>query len=93
MRLRAEVTTATPLDDAYYARLQAQLEKMTGKHVVVDKVTDLASCDIVFCMVSTYDDVKDVIAGKHGLLSGAKHGSPRIVVDAWSRTSCARRAF
>jgi F-type H+-transporting ATPase subunit delta len=38
--LRAEVTTATPLGEAYYARLQAQLEKMTGKKVVVDRKTD-----------------------------------------------------
>jgi F-type H+-transporting ATPase subunit delta len=38
--VRAEVTTAAPLSDAYYARLQAQLEKMTGKRVVVDRVTD-----------------------------------------------------
>jgi F-type H+-transporting ATPase subunit delta len=38
--LRAEVTTAVPLADAYYARLQAQLEKMTGKRVVVDPVID-----------------------------------------------------
>ena len=35
--VRAEVTTAAPLSDAYYARLQAQLEKMTGKKVVVDR--------------------------------------------------------
>jgi F-type H+-transporting ATPase subunit delta len=38
--VRAEVTTAAPLGDGYYARLQAQLEKMTGKRVVVDRVTD-----------------------------------------------------
>ncbi|HEY8086630.1 MAG TPA: ATP synthase F1 subunit delta [Polyangiaceae bacterium] len=38
--LRAEVTTAAPLSDAYYARLQIQLEKMTGKKVVVDRKTD-----------------------------------------------------
>jgi len=38
--VRAEVTTAVPLADAYYARLQAQLEKMTGKRVVVDRRTD-----------------------------------------------------
>jgi F-type H+-transporting ATPase subunit delta len=38
--VRAEVTTAVPLSDGYYARLQAQLERMTGKRVVVDKVTD-----------------------------------------------------
>ena len=40
--LRAEVTAAAPLSDAYYARLQAQLEKMTGKKVVVDRKTDAA---------------------------------------------------
>lgn len=38
--LRAEVTTASPLTDAYYQKLQAQLEKMTGMRVVVDRKTD-----------------------------------------------------
>jgi len=38
--LRAEVTTATPLSEGYYDRLQAQLEKMTGQKVVVVKRTD-----------------------------------------------------
>jgi F-type H+-transporting ATPase subunit delta len=38
--LRAEVTTAAPLSDTYYARLEAQLEKMTGKRVVVERRTD-----------------------------------------------------
>jgi F-type H+-transporting ATPase subunit delta len=38
--LRAEVTTASPLSETYYARLQAQLEAMTGKKVVVDRLTD-----------------------------------------------------
>ena len=34
--VRAEVTSATPLGEPYYARLQAELEKMTGKRVVAD---------------------------------------------------------
>ena len=38
--LRAEVTTATRLSDAYYTRLQEQLEKMTGKRVVIDRRED-----------------------------------------------------
>jgi F-type H+-transporting ATPase subunit delta len=38
--VRAEVTTAVALADAYYARLQAQLEKMTGKRIVVDRRID-----------------------------------------------------
>ncbi len=40
--VRAEVTTAAPLADAYYGRLQVQLETMTGKKVVVDRRTDPA---------------------------------------------------
>jgi F-type H+-transporting ATPase subunit delta len=40
--LRAEVTTAAPLSDAYYGRLQAQLERITGQRVVVDRRTDPA---------------------------------------------------
>src|SRR4029077_19286650 len=40
--IRAEVTTAVPLSDTYYARLQAQLERMTGKRVVIDRHTDAA---------------------------------------------------
>jgi F-type H+-transporting ATPase subunit delta len=38
--LRAEVTTAVPLGEAYYARLEGQLQKMTGKRVVIDRRTD-----------------------------------------------------
>ena len=38
--LHAEVTTAAPLSEAYYGRLQVQLEAMTGKRVVVDRRTD-----------------------------------------------------
>ena len=40
--VRAEVTTAVALSEAYYERLRTQLEKMTGKRVVVDKRTDPA---------------------------------------------------
>src|SRR5260221_6308079 len=49
---------------------------------IVDSLPDLAGCDIVFCMVSTYDDVKEVIAGSRGLLSGA--AKPRMVVECSS---------
>ena len=30
---------------------------------VADRLGDLASCEIVFVMVSTHDDVKEVLAG------------------------------
>jgi 3-hydroxyisobutyrate dehydrogenase len=53
---------------------------------IVDSLPELAPCDIVFCMVSTYDDVKEVIAGPKGLLSKAKGkgGAPRMVVECSS---------
>jgi F-type H+-transporting ATPase subunit delta len=38
--LRAEVVTAAPLSDAYYQKLQAQLERMTGQRVIVDRRED-----------------------------------------------------
>jgi F-type H+-transporting ATPase subunit delta len=38
--VRAEVTTAAPLGDDYYVRLQARLERITGKRVVIDRVID-----------------------------------------------------
>jgi F-type H+-transporting ATPase subunit delta len=38
--VRAEVTTAAPLGNSYYAQLQTQLEKLTGKQVVIDRRED-----------------------------------------------------
>jgi F-type H+-transporting ATPase subunit delta len=38
--VRAQVTSATPLSDAYYTRLQGQLERLTGMRVVVERQTD-----------------------------------------------------
>jgi len=38
--VRAEVTTAVRLSENYYAKLQAELEKMTGKRVVLDRRED-----------------------------------------------------
>jgi F-type H+-transporting ATPase subunit delta len=38
--VRAEVTTAVELSEVYYARLQAQLERMTSKRVVIDRRVD-----------------------------------------------------
>jgi 3-hydroxyisobutyrate dehydrogenase len=72
-------------DITVYNRTRAKAEPLAKSGArVADKVTELAACDIVFCMVSTYADVKAVIAGEGGLLSGAKRGAPRIVVECSS---------
>ncbi|MEO5671567.1 MAG: NAD(P)-dependent oxidoreductase [Ramlibacter sp.] len=43
---------------------------------------DLASCDIVFTMVSTTDDLKEVLFGAGGLVAGS--AKPKVVVDSSS---------
>jgi F-type H+-transporting ATPase subunit delta len=40
--LRAEVISAAPLSEDYYAKLHTQLETLTGKKVALDKRTDPA---------------------------------------------------
>ena len=49
---------------------------------VADSIADLAAVDIVFIMVSTPGDLKQVVTGDGGLLSAAK--VPRIIVDCSS---------
>jgi 3-hydroxyisobutyrate dehydrogenase-like beta-hydroxyacid dehydrogenase len=56
------------------------LEKYGAK--VATALPELAARDIVFCMVSTWDDVKQVIAGPAGLLSAA--AKPRMVIECSS---------
>jgi 3-hydroxyisobutyrate dehydrogenase-like beta-hydroxyacid dehydrogenase len=46
-------------------------------------LTELAACDIVFVMVSTWDDVKEVVCGPGGLLSdGAR--APKMLIECSS---------
>lgn len=49
---------------------------------IVDAKLDLAGCDVVFTMVSTTDDLKEVLFGEGGLVTGPK--KPTMVVDSSS---------
>jgi 3-hydroxyisobutyrate dehydrogenase len=49
---------------------------------IVDRKLDLAGCETVFTMVSTTDDLKEVLFGDGGLTTGATR--PRVVVDSSS---------
>ena len=70
-------------DVTVWNRTRAKAEPLAAYGAkIADKLVDLAECDIVFCMVSTWDDVKEVIAGPAGLLSGAR--KPRMVVECSS---------
>jgi 3-hydroxyisobutyrate dehydrogenase len=67
-------------DVLVWNRTRAKAEPL-GKYgaKVADRVADLADRDIVFCMVSTWNDVKDVM---QQLLAGKKQ--PRIVIECSS---------
>lgn len=62
-------------------RSKAEALAEYGAEVVRHK-TDLAGCDVVFTMVSTTDDLKEVLFGEGGLTTGARR--PRLVVDSSS---------
>ena len=71
-------------DIAVWNRTRAKAEPLAKDGAkIVDSLAELADRDIVFCMVSTYDDVKEVLAGSGGLLSGSK-GKPKMVVECSS---------
>src|SRR3979411_1357938 len=58
-------------DVTVWNRTRAKAEPLTQHGAKIAKsLPELATCDIVFCMVSTWDDVRQVIARPKGLLSG-----------------------
>ena len=71
-------------DVTVWNRTRSKAEPLTAYGAkIADKLADLAACDIVFCMVSTWEDVKEVIAGPAGLLS-AEGKLPRMVIECSS---------
>jgi 3-hydroxyisobutyrate dehydrogenase-like beta-hydroxyacid dehydrogenase len=68
-------------DVVVWNRTRAKAEPLSKYGArIADRVSELAACDIVFCMVSTWDDVKEVM---EALLDGAKK-VPRIVIECSS---------
>jgi 3-hydroxyisobutyrate dehydrogenase len=71
-------------DVTVWNRTRAKAEPLAAAGAkIADTVADLAACDIVFCMVSTWDDVREVILGPHGLLAGSGK-APGLVVECSS---------
>jgi 3-hydroxyisobutyrate dehydrogenase len=63
-------------------RTRAKAEPLTKSGIrLVERPSDLASCDIVFTMVSASDDLKQVTLGKDGVLT-LSGKSPKILVDS-----------
>ena len=79
----AERLARAGCDISVWNRTRAKAEPLASSGAkVVNALTDLADCDIVFTMVSTGKDVKEVLFGEAGVLSKGK--APRIVVDSTS---------
>jgi len=79
----AERLAKSGCDIAVWNRTRSKAEplKQYGAKVV-DTLPELAACDIVFTMVSTGKDVKEVLFGSSGVMSQGK--APKIVVDSTS---------
>ena len=70
-------------DLAIWNRTRSKAEPLTELGAtLVDNLVDLGHRDIVFSMVSTSDDVKQIYFGENGVLSG--DAKPQIVVDCSS---------
>ncbi|MBM3343540.1 MAG: NAD(P)-dependent oxidoreductase [Betaproteobacteria bacterium] len=84
----AERLAKAGCDIAVWNRTKSKAEPLAKSGAkVVDNLTDLASCDIVFTMVSTGKDVKEVLFGPEGVVTAgvmSKGGKPKIVVDSTS---------
>jgi 3-hydroxyisobutyrate dehydrogenase len=79
----AERLAKAGADVTVWNRTRAKAEPLSKAGAkIADSLSVLASCDIVFCMVSTWDDVKQVIAGPSGLLSAGN--APRMVIECSS---------
>jgi 3-hydroxyisobutyrate dehydrogenase len=69
-------------DVSIWNRTRAKAEPLAGKGgKIVDKLSDLAGLDVVFSIVSTGNDLKEVYFGKDGVLTGRNGKPPKIFVD------------
>jgi 3-hydroxyisobutyrate dehydrogenase len=76
----AERLAKAGADVAGYNRTRAKAEALTQAGVrLVDRPVDLADRDIVFTMVSTASDLREVLQGPDGLLSSKQ--APKILVE------------
>ncbi len=75
-------------DITVWNRTRAKAEPLAKDGAkIAGHLAELAGCDIVFCMVSTWDDVREVIVGPQGLLSRTQRGkgpAPRMLVECSS---------
>ena len=79
----AERLARSGADVTAWNRTRAKAEPLAQRGAkIADRLTDLAACDIVFTMVSTTADLKEVLFAPGGLVTGER--KPRLVVDSSS---------
>ncbi|HEX9672404.1 MAG TPA: NAD(P)-dependent oxidoreductase [Burkholderiales bacterium] len=79
----AERLAKAGCDITVWNRTRKKAEPLaTSGAKIADSLADLAVCDVVFTMVSTGKDVKEVLFGADGVTS--KGRAPKIVVDSTS---------
>ena len=75
-------------DITVWNRTRAKAEPLAKEGAkIANHPSDLASCDFIFSMLATADDVNSVILGPEGLLSKAKPGQtglPKMLVESTS---------
>jgi 3-hydroxyisobutyrate dehydrogenase len=71
-------------DLTVWNRTRSKAEVLAARGAkIAASLPELAACDVVFCMLSTWDDVKTVVAGPGGLLSDRAR-TPRLFVECSS---------
>ena len=79
----AERLAKAGCDISVWNRTRSKAEPLAAHGAkIVDSLSDLAACDIVFTMVGTGKDVKEVLFGPQGVT--AKGKAPKIIVDSTS---------
>ncbi|MGQ0525010.1 MAG: NAD(P)-dependent oxidoreductase [Betaproteobacteria bacterium] len=79
----AERLAKSGCDISVWNRTRAKAEPLAAHGAkIVDTLSELAACDIVFTIVSTGKDVKEVLFGSQGVT--AKGKAPKMVVDSTS---------
>ena len=80
----AERLAKAGADLTVWNRTRSKAEPLAARGAkIAASLLELAECEIVFCMVSTWDDVKEVVAGPGGLLSDESR-APKLLIECSS---------
>ncbi len=84
----AQHLAAAGCDITAWNRTRAKAEPLAKDGAkIASSLSELAAMDVVFCMVATYADVKEVVFGAQGLLSKSQPGrgpAPRMFIECSS---------